>query len=390
MQKTTFKDNKLILLTLFASLIFVASIMTYIRYKNIEDAKILYKQALDSWKLGKKKTAEQYLGAAIKKDKKAEYYYTAYRMLAGQSKIGLAELYVKKALKAAPKNTEYLYKAAQLVAYYNPEEAVGYLKQAQKLKSDDCRFSVLLAQISVEANDVAEAIDELYRCLEHEPANEAAWNNIAVYHLRQKENDKAVEVLNKACATNPNSAYLWQQKGLIEKQLGKLDQAVISLAKSVELQPYTGMSAVKIIEKITGTKYQGEHAEYFEDMKARVPFKIEGKHIFLQVEIQGKPGWFLLDTGATDSIIYKHFANEKQIKFDKLYYSSYETVAGIFDAPVSYLDISLGAIDLANVKFAMIGKDQVSHSDGIIGQNVLNNFDININYNEYFVTMKLH
>lgn len=67
-----------------------------IKNKNSQKAEIFYQQSLDSLKLGDYKKSETYLGLAIKNNPKAEYFYTAYRLLVYFNRLGEAEIYIKK------------------------------------------------------------------------------------------------------------------------------------------------------------------------------------------------------------------------------------------------------------------------------------------------------
>jgi tetratricopeptide (TPR) repeat protein len=69
------------------------------------------------------------------------------------------------------------------------------------------------------------------------PENDAIQVNLAVYHQRQKEFNKAEEILGRLAGKNPQDGNLHFRLGLLYRSTGRYGEAISELTKAMELAP---------------------------------------------------------------------------------------------------------------------------------------------------------
>ncbi len=124
------------------------------------------------------------------------------------------------------------------------DKAIEYLKMANKLgygKTDKDKILVykLLAETYKENKDTTKYIATLKEGIEKYPsASSLLIPDVINYYLGHKQNDKALDYLNKAIKQDPNNpTYYYARGNLYDLTLGKLDSAEADYKKAVELKP---------------------------------------------------------------------------------------------------------------------------------------------------------
>ncbi|HYO90345.1 MAG TPA: tetratricopeptide repeat protein, partial [Pyrinomonadaceae bacterium] len=133
-------------------------------------------------------------------------------------------------------------------------------------------FYVGLSALQVGDDVRAEAkLKEATRLAPDEPA---AWANLALLYLRQREFDRAAENLDKAKQLAPDNNQIYVLLGLLESNRGRYAEAVAALRRAVELNPkdlkalYTLASEV---EREAGEAGEAETASLLEQILATAP-----------------------------------------------------------------------------------------------------------------------
>ncbi|HEY0427823.1 MAG TPA: FG-GAP-like repeat-containing protein [Pyrinomonadaceae bacterium] len=96
-------------------------------------------------------------------------------------------------------------------------------------------FYVGLAALQV--GDDQRARVELTKATEIAANEPAAWNNLGVLQLRQKDFEAAVKSLEKAGSLAPDNAKIFANLAVLETQRGNFDKAIENLNKTIELEP---------------------------------------------------------------------------------------------------------------------------------------------------------
>ncbi len=123
-----------------------------------------------------------------------------------QGRFDLAEQHYKKALELNPVATESQFYYAQFLSDRQPDKALEMLQQ-------------------------------MWQHDQWKPAVAVSMFNILV---ERDQFQRASEVLNEAMKINPRNAYLWMGLGGCQYKSDKLDEAIASYAKGVELLPERG------------------------------------------------------------------------------------------------------------------------------------------------------
>jgi tetratricopeptide (TPR) repeat protein len=123
------------------------------------------------------------------------------------------------------------------------DKAIEYLKMAQKLnygKTDKDKILVykLLAETYKENKDTAKYISTLKKGIEKYPSvSSLLIPDVINFYLAKKQNDEALNYLNKAIQQDPkNPTYYYARGNLYELTLGKLDSAEADYKKAIELK----------------------------------------------------------------------------------------------------------------------------------------------------------
>jgi|GEM_PF-3139066 len=125
------------------------------------------------------------------------------------------------------------------------------------------------------------------------------------------------------------------------------------------------------------------HAE-LKHQSTCIPLSAQGNHLVLNATIKSQGGThrgrFLLDTGATHTILFKSFLTRNNLHLPlNTKRMNYQGLAGNSTAPLVYVDLTLGRIHVPNVLVMVVDDPPVFPGDGILGMNVLKQFRMDLN-----------
>ncbi|HVG35477.1 MAG TPA: FG-GAP-like repeat-containing protein [Pyrinomonadaceae bacterium] len=133
------------------------------------------------------------------------------------------------------------------------------LKDSEKYRETVRAFYVGLAALQV--GDDVRAESSLTRATELVPEEPAAWANLGLLTLRQKNFDLAAERLSKAQSLAPDNGQINVLLGLLESERGRMAEAIAYLRKSVELDPKNLRARYLLAEQIERQAAPGSEVE---------------------------------------------------------------------------------------------------------------------------------
>ena len=153
-----------------------------------------------------------------------------------QSNLKSAEIFLKKSL-AIDKNDENTYYnlASILFKQERYEEAKKNIKKALDIRSDLEKIYLLYTGILSNLNDNKEAEIICEKGLIALPGSIGLLFNLAHTKYEKKEFQEALELINKVIKKKKDHARAYLLKGTILKNLGKLEESILSTRKSIEI-----------------------------------------------------------------------------------------------------------------------------------------------------------
>jgi len=123
-----------------------------------------------------------------------------------------------------------------------------------------------------------------------------------------------------------------------------------------------------------------------------MPLYAQGNHLVLDATINSQGGThrgrFLLDTGATHTILFRSFLTRNNLHLPlNTKRMNYQGLAGNSTAPLVYVDLTLGRIRVPNVLVMVVDDPPIFPGDGILGMNVLKQFRIDLSPAELKLTL---
>ncbi|HUF03704.1 MAG TPA: FG-GAP-like repeat-containing protein [Aridibacter sp.] len=134
---------------------------------------------------------------------------------------------------------------------------------------------------AIEAGDDQRAITELNRVIELAPTEPAAFNNLGILYLRQRDLEKAAANLEKASGLASENATVVANLAELELAKGDAEKALGQFRKAVELDPKDHVSQYTIAEE---SEKQGKDAEALSILKDKLKNDLP-ENLALNVEI---------------------------------------------------------------------------------------------------------
>ena len=237
-------------------------------------------------------------------------------------------------------------------------------------------------------NQLNEAVLVLEQILKDDPNYEVVYNDLAVMYKQVNQPEKALALRESSVKRYPDSAYHWFWLAKTYEDTKNKTKAVEAYKKSILLDPETGATAAYRLAKVTGTKIIEQYREQIED--AVPAFFDANSHAYVKMKINGHKGLFLVDTGATDSFLYKRFLKKYNLEIQgSQLIAHYETGNGLISVPVFYSDIEIGRFKLNNSRIGILedGTANDTRIDGIIGMGVLKNFNVKLDSRKMRMTL---
>ncbi len=145
---------------------------------------------------------------------------------------------LKEAVRLEPGNAAFNYAAGSVSLHRrDPTDAVPFFRKYSELKPDDPRGPLALGMALFKAGDFGSAQPQLLRA-----ANSTSTTAAASYFLARiarEENDaaRALGLVDKALAAQPDYADAWAERGLLDLRRKDFEQAEKDLARCLALDP---------------------------------------------------------------------------------------------------------------------------------------------------------
>lgn len=168
------------------------------------------------------KVAELFIKEGLHIEASKEYLHIA-RVYEDKDDINNAKTYLKKALDLQPNNKDALLCMSSLLARAGDQkQSVEFIKKAESLFPEDSEISLKYAQILIDNDAFAEAIQRVNKIVAAEPSNITAKKLLGDIYLKQGDMHRA-----------------WQEYSAVIDDMvfgGKVDEAIDTLAKFTDIE----------------------------------------------------------------------------------------------------------------------------------------------------------
>jgi tetratricopeptide (TPR) repeat protein len=341
-----------------------------------------YTQALDYGHEGESAKALKAINKAIGYQESAKAYFYKFRVHKIRSERYAAELALKDAVRLENNNTDYLMEAANFLDAINkePDTVRAYLKKITTASPTNSYYQMRRGDILSRQGDEATSTAVLEDLVANDPGYEDGWITLGNAYTNFNQPDKAVDLWQRATQQFKNDPYYWYQLGVTLEHFDRKKEAVPAFQKAIDVSPNTGTAAAAHIAKITGKKPPERYRVVLEDT---LPITMVGNHAIVKATLEKADGRFLIDTGAEISIVHQDFIDKMGIGMpDHPRLISIQGVVGRRSVPIVVGDFKLGRYDLKNIRLAVLPASKTGQQnnpashDGIIGMNVLRQFDM--------------
>ncbi len=205
--------------------------------------------------------ADSLLTQALKMDpKNAEAYAAKGKLFLARQKPDSAVVCYEKSIELNPSSA--LTRINLGVAFIQGKragDAARVLRQAVAMSPDIAPAHIYLGQALVMADSLSAALAEYRRAMEIDPKSGSALRGAAYIYLKWKEYGQAESVLSKATTIDPGNADGWASLGSAQSGLNKIDEAIKSFEKALEISPnhagaLRGLEALKQYKAAPGSK----------------------------------------------------------------------------------------------------------------------------------------
>lgn len=340
-------------------------------------AEVAFARAQDSISMGDTQGSLKYLDQAIRLKPDYTYHLAKFMILSADEKYHEATYEMERALALKP-NDAYLnakYAALLWMDRLDDQKAIRIMKNAVNHEPLNSDYQYSYGQMLQMTGQHKQAIRVLEALIEKDPHYSNTWSQLSLTYDDIDKPEQAVKVHLRAVEMFPDSAFHWFQLGQVYDDHQQTSEAVRAYKQSIRLAPDLGAYAVERIHTLTGERmahvYQGVGIQ-------TIPSSTYNGRTYIKATLAGERGTFLMDTGANVSEVYQHFIDRHDLVVDE--YAprvAMETASDVVSVPVLYADMSIGKYELGDTRVAVMkdasGKETF---DGIIGMNVLSQFDI--------------
>lgn len=213
--------------------------------ENPHHADSMHMMAAIGYEVQRYDMAEELMGIAIgEKADNPEFYFTLGNIQAKRARMENALQSYSKALEYNAKHYGALKNIARICldqgAHFRNanmyEAAIHHLKRALEIKPDEDDFS-FLGYIYFQLGRHQDAIDNGKRQIKYFPRSAKAYDNVAVCYDFLGEFEQAYGYYKKAIALNLHDPIIHANMASTLKNMGRLDEAIAIIRKSMELAP---------------------------------------------------------------------------------------------------------------------------------------------------------
>ena len=176
-------------------------------------------------------------------------------VLALQGKFDEAGAYFRRGLKMAPNHPGGRLHYAQLLrAQGKNNDAFAELELAQESSINDTKFHALKGELLLTRGENLKAIESYEKALALGSRGVDTYANLGVAYLREKDYERAEEVLSKAIAIDPYMPEALHGIGLVYEATGRRLQAVDAWTTASAQGFKPAIEALRRVRKTDGTK----------------------------------------------------------------------------------------------------------------------------------------
>ena len=339
--------------------------------KNLALVKDLYQKGEYSEVLSK-------IGDKIPMRKKEEFMFVKLEALMELGRLYESEDLANEIIKINPKNDKCYYLLG--LALYNNndlQKSIQSFEKAVELQPKNIDYKLNLARLLVINGDKDKAIKVYRQIMKQDPRYEVAWAEVAEIYNTKGNKKEVLNLRRDAAKRFPNNAYDQHMLGVICNELNLKQEAIVALRKSLALQPDADTNAKELLQKLTGKRYDNLNSK-----QEKIPLHGLNNLLIADAKVNNINGKFLIDTGASSSVLYERFIKKNKIKINSNSYGVLEMANGNKSyAPSSYVTLKLGRNILADTKVYILPDSKSLNLDGIIGMDLLNNYSITFDKN---------
>lgn len=370
--------GKLILGSTLVIVLVIAGFQLYAMTQADKKAEQFLAVARDHTRLQRPEQALQAIEQSLRLKEKPEALELKANIQMNQNHVYAADKTLERLIELKPDNAHYRYMAG--IAALNEEElneASEHLREAVRLEPQNADYAVALANMLHREGKTKEAKAQYEALIKKDPQYKIAWQQYQLAFSNSGAHEEAVKIAERALKQFPNDSDFYFLLATTFDNMGKKAEAVAAYRKSLELEPMQDSVAAQRIYEITG-KHVPLHLE---NMAAdSIPFESRNKLMYVEGEVNGRKGRFLLDTGASVSVIYASRIAKYNLLPSPLRIEV-QTANGVIQVPVTYGSVKLGRQRVEPVVLGVLPDPKKLDADGIIGMNVMSEFRMEIDRN---------
>ncbi len=331
-----------------------------------------YTEAQDAFRNSNLVEAEKLLEGKPPRDISRDFYILKYNVQMNLNKLYQAEETCNELLKLDPKDAFSNYLLS--LVYYNTgdnEKTELYLKNSVKYAPENVDYKVALANFYTNVGKDDEAIKLFLELKDLIPGYEVAWATIASIYENRGDFENALKYRKEAAEKFKDNAYDLYMLAKLYSRMGDKQLAAEYYAKTAKIDINGNTDAKSKYFEITGKPYHS--APQF--ISQSIPFESLNGLMIITAYVDGIPGRFLVDTGASTSLVYSSFVKNKNLPAKTNIFGITQSANGTKSVvPIANFDIKIGTMEFKDLKTFIMPTENKAF-DGIIGNDILQKVD---------------
>ncbi len=364
---------------------FIGAFVGYSIYQENIQMHKNYIAAQDAFRNANLQEAEKLLEGNPPQDIAKDFYILKYNVQMNSNELYQAEQTCMKLLKLNPKDAFSNYLLS--LVYYNlgdRDNTELYLKNAVKYSPDNVDYKISLANFYANIGKDDEAINLFLELKDLIPGYEIAWATIASIYENKGDYNNALKYRKEAAEKFSNNSYDLYMLASLYQKIGEKDLAAEYYAKTAKLDINGATDAKSKYFEITGKPYHSSSQFKSES----IPFKNLNGLMLVNVSVNGYPAKFIIDTGATSSVVYGNFIKKSHIPVKTNIFGISQSANGTKTVtPIANLNIKLGSSEFRDLKTFIMPTENKAF-DGIIGNDILEKTDYYVDRQRQVITIR--
>jgi tetratricopeptide (TPR) repeat protein len=248
--------------------------------------------------------------------------------------------------------------------------AMLHLGDACRLAPDNKAYQIAWAKASLRAGLRDSAVATFNKLLAEDPQCTDCWLDYASAFYASGDKSQGIRLLQQAVTQSPNNATfhfglarLLDASGSESGDSETLRAAASYYRKSLELQPRKNSLAARRYYEITSFRVPPQLEAIRVD---EIPLEQRGNALLVNATVNGVPGRFILDTGASVTAIAGSSVSRFKI-IPTSQAAKVRTAMGITQVALAYADIGLGRHTVRQALITVLSESLGSDVDGLLG-----------------------